>query len=155
MSISSQSLRSAFFLSFSFLQLFFVVVGYSTKVSDVKYSLGYIKFGAWGARSWPSALFPSPYDQYNRPLTILLSLCYALQASLTAEELFYWWYVMRVTRSPRTSQPFLKSKFFYAWIFVSIVIGTVQLAVPWVGNTEDLAIQLSKELLAGGLLELA
>lgn len=43
-------------------------------VLDVKYQLGWMWLGAaYGARPWPSILFPKPYDSFNKPLTIILS----------------------------------------------------------------------------------
>lgn len=119
-----------------------------------KYMLGWVKLGPAGARPFPSAFFPSPYDHYNAPLTVLLGVCYTLQASLNAEEGLYWYHLMRAVRRPQAAVPFLKSGYFYAWIILSVVVAAIQLSVPWIGHDGNLLLQLSKELLAGGALEL-
>ena len=113
-----------------------------------------MRLGPYGARPWPSALFPAPYDQFNPPLTVLLGLCYTLQASLNAEEGLYWYHLIRAVRRPHAATPWLGSWYFYAWIGVSVCVAAVQMTVPWVHHTGNLQVQLSKELITGGSLEL-
>jgi hypothetical protein len=132
---------------------------YWADTADVKYELGWIKLGSgigpMGARPFPSMLFPSAFENYNLPLTVILSLAYASQASLTTYESIYFHHLMRAVRRPNYAKPFLWSNWFYSWIAISLVAGAIQVGTPWMGHMGNLQIQLSKELLTGGVLETA
>lgn len=93
---------------------------------DVKYNLGWVMIPGYGARPWPSALFPAEFQSYNAPLTVCLSLCYSLQCSLNAEEGLYWYHLMIAVKSPHTAKNWLGSIWFYAWVGISVLVMALQ-----------------------------
>ncbi|WWD18707.1 hypothetical protein CI109_103161 [Kwoniella shandongensis] len=121
----------------------------------VKYTLGWTYIPGIGPMPVPPQMFEQKYRDLNTPLTIVFSLAVSLQSSLNAEEGLYWYSLMRAVRQPRSTQSWLKSYFFYAWIIISILCTALQCSLSWIHTGEvDLAHQLAVILTVDGAVEM-
>ncbi|KAF9785071.1 hypothetical protein BJ322DRAFT_1005807 [Thelephora terrestris] len=123
------------FMTYTYILSLPTLATYTIGNAAIKYTEGYIYLPGHGIIPTPYQLWPEAHLRSIFPLTMTLSIAWALEMITHLEELCFWLFL---TNTRTVQQNWFKSKFFYVWAIGSVCAITYMPAITAASRDDPL-----------------